>query len=814
MIRGVTLSLCAAATIAVGCPSPGLGRPNLPAGALLRLGTRQLRLLGGEPYRLQYSREGRLLATSQFHAGAMVSDALSGEILHVESTGSSVRPWALSADGQFLALGEKHISVFDLPRDRLVGHFEVPPAERPTPAVAPPRGGGGGVMIGLGYYRQLLRRPRATLSATTLVRRDGRTLHRWDIPSGAHSSVALSDEPRDVDLSPDGRSLLVALADRIEIRDAATLAIRRTISVRAGHAGWTGGRLFVVEGERGRVLDDAGSAVAEVRVPKEAALPVLSPDGRTLAAMDGRLVRRWDARSGAELPPPPGHTDTVVGIAELPNRKEIVTAGRDRTIRVWDAVTGSLLATHRLDGEPSALAVDAAGGQIAVARRAGLKEKDKEARDVVEIFDALGRRQRVIPEWSPQGIALSPSGRLLAIGHDRVGAMLVDLQTGRSGSYLGGDKQGTMAVAFSPDGTRLATGRPWNDGPAWIWSAQDGRLLHTLEDHESGIHALAFSSAGDLLASGGRDGVIRIWGTQTGLLLRAFHVRRRTRTLAFAPGRDLLAVGGDDLGLWDARTGLPIEVLEGHAAAVTQVQWSADGTRLFSASEDGTALVWRAPASRAEFAWAEALPISSACAPPPPPKSRWVFDSGRLGALKEFGEIGALRDIFSPGTRGFGDLAGIPSPPATSPVATGLRGVRQIAFGGGRSCVVHTSGMLLCWSPWDEGRRPLAVRGVADVVDVALGNGHGCARTNRDEVYCFGSNAGGQLGDGTVGFSRREARRVARVHGGQVDRTGSRPQLRGPRIGGDRLLGTKRPRPARGRHEGDAPRARHRVRHP
>jgi WD40 repeat protein len=84
-----------------------------------------------------------------------------------------------------------------------------------------------------------------------------------------------------------------------------------------------------------------------------------------------------------------------------------------------------------------------------------------------------------------------------------------DTATGKLLLTLAGHTGPVWSVAFSSDGTRIATASA--DKTVNVWDATTGKLLHTLPGHAAGIYGVAFSPDGTQIASASSDGTARIY---------------------------------------------------------------------------------------------------------------------------------------------------------------------------------------------------------------------------------------------------------------------------------------------------------------
>ena len=145
-------------------------------------------------------------------------------------------------------------------------------------------------------------------------------------------------------------------------------------------------------------------------------------------------------------------------------------------------------------------------------------------------------------------MAFSPNGHILAsAGLSRsANLQLWDATTGRLLTTLDGHADQVRSLAFSPDGTRLASAG--SDRTIRLWDAVTGNSLSTFSGHTNQVRSLAFSRDGRTLASASIDRTVRLWDVDTGHVSQVLPSGRKLAAIAFAPKGHTLAAadeGGD-----------------------------------------------------------------------------------------------------------------------------------------------------------------------------------------------------------------------------------------------------------------------------
>ncbi len=360
-------------------------------------------------------------------------------------------------------------------------------------------------------------------------------------------------------------------------------------------------------------------------------LPILSPCYKQLATLDKdrRSVRLWDPATGAALGSLRRTEDPVHALTYSPDGKRLAASYGDNTIQVWDPATATVAAVLRGHEQPARLLSFSPDGRRLVSRAGdGLRLWDTATGQILAVvpgqggpfpfcFLAAGQRlvlcrEREISLWDATTgrriavmgnheqhilhLTASRDGQWIASHGDHERSIrLWNGAAGKEAAVLQGHTVAPSVFAFSPDGSRLASGSPYPDNTVYLWETASGRLIAVLEGHGNSIRSLAFSPDGRRLVSASQGRTARVWDAATGrpgAVLRG-HTAGLWSAIFSPDGKRIVTCSEDrTLRLWDVDAGHLIAVLRGHEHDVRGARFISFGALLVSLAGDGEARVW------------------------------------------------------------------------------------------------------------------------------------------------------------------------------------------------------------------------------
>ncbi len=348
------------------------------------------------------------------------------------------------------------------------------------------------------------------------------------------------------------------------------------------------------------IFAEKHSAVIDVAV---------SPDFSALASV-GRYsneIDLWDVATGRLIRSLSGHEDAIHSVVFTPDGKNLVSGGKDGSLRIWETASGrqqAVLEGHK--GKVITVAVTPDGKYVLSGGGAGGDDdtainiwslEDKKLVDSINVpkmwkmdlssdgkYVTASDRDSRIKCWAlstrkilhtiktgsiaDEVLVFNSENGLRILYNSWNDVVVWDAGTGQTVNTISGNIHATVRVtALSPDGKYLASGSR-GDTCVSVWDVTSGKLHRVFDDSvKGGIVSLLFSRDGKYLAQGSAAGTINLWDFEKGKIARTLKWGTKDEATALAitetaESEYLISWhSGASLRFWDMKKGKLINAL-------------------------------------------------------------------------------------------------------------------------------------------------------------------------------------------------------------------------------------------------------------
>ncbi len=350
--------------------------------------------------------------------------------------------------------------------------------------------------------------------------------------------------------------------------------------------------LATAQGESLSLWDGQSGKLLKGPLAQEGTISLIrfSPDGTRIATTVRSAVRLWDTRTGKQIGAPLTHNADVSALQFTPDGRLIATAARDNSVRVWNALNGApVTAALPQSSENSDMLEFAGDGKRLLVG----------STKAFSVWDVPTGKQLLAPLNQTAAISSARfderGERVVTASSDRT-ARIWNATTGMATVQPLVHPAEVRWAGFGDNDTLMTL---LSDVSGRIWDARPGAASPTRLKADHAVAAAQFSKDGQRVLAFSLEPtgktIAHVWSAATARLEGNPTSFESTELPEFSPdGRRVVTRSEKSAQVWDVATGRRLGAPLSHDTFVMSARFSADGTRVVTASQDKTAKIWNA----------------------------------------------------------------------------------------------------------------------------------------------------------------------------------------------------------------------------